>query len=194
MGESSMVSNRKRVGLFCAMSTPTFGEKCFFLLAKARTDNGGKLGREEWIRIVNQEFNSTKMRTRRTACTPPSPADVTAYAAEIGYPLDGEGWCDFYAQKGWLVGRVPMKDWKCAVRNWKRNRWTVGGAASTDAAVTASLGALQMQLRTTEEELQAILYPGGCAFKTIPTGEKLIRANFLAAQRVKIKARMESVG
>lgn len=171
----------------------TFAEKCFSLLTQARTSNGGTLGREQWIKIVDAEFaaSSKVVRTRRTPCTPPLPAEVAAYALEIGYAIDGEGWCDFYAQKGWLVGRVPMKDWRCAVRNWKRNGWTVGGAAKTDAAVTASLGALQMQLRATEDELTNILYPGGCAFKTVPTGDKLIRAEFLAAQRVKIKARME---
>ncbi len=172
----------------------TFAERVFALLTQARTSNGGTLGREQWIKIVNEEFaaSSKVVRARRTPCTPPLPDEVTAYSAEIGYPLDGEGWCDSYAQKGWMVGRVPMKDWKSAVRNWKRNRWTIGDRANMDSAVTASLGALQVQLRATEDELTGILYPGGAAFKTIPTGDKLIRANFLAAQRVKIKARMES--
>ncbi len=172
----------------------SFAERVFALLTQARTSNGGTLGRQQWIKIVDAEFaaSSKVVRTRRTPCTPPLPAEVSAYASEIGYAIDGEGFCDFYAQKGWIVGRVPMKDWKAAVRNWKRNGWTVGSAAKTDAAVTASLGALQMQLRATEDELTGILYPGGAAFKTIPVGDKLIRANFLAAQRVKIKARLES--
>lgn len=29
---------------------------------------------------------------------------------------------DFYSSKGWKVGRVPMKDWKAAARNWRRNQ------------------------------------------------------------------------
>ena len=51
----------------------------------------------------------------------PDPSAVTAYAASIGYNLDGEQFCDYYASKGWLVGKSPMKDWQAAVRTWKRN-------------------------------------------------------------------------
>jgi len=58
--------------------------------------------------------------------TAPTPQAVTDYSASIGYPLNGEAWCDSYAQKGWKVGRNPMKDWKAAVRNWKTNGYTLG--------------------------------------------------------------------
>jgi hypothetical protein len=55
---------------------------------------------------------------------PPPPAFVTAYSASIGYPIDGQKWCDSYAAKGWIVsGKAKMKDWHAAVRNWKTNRW-----------------------------------------------------------------------
>ncbi len=27
----------------------------------------------------------------------------------------------FYASKGWMVGRNPMKNWQAAVRTWERN-------------------------------------------------------------------------
>lgn len=60
---------------------------------------------------------------------PPLPEWVTAYSAEIGYPMDGEAWCDSYQQKGWIVGKVKMKDWKSAVRNWKRSRYGLGTVA-----------------------------------------------------------------
>ena len=36
---------------------------------------------------------------------PPSPENVTAYAESIRWPLDGDGFCDSYAQKGWLIGK-----------------------------------------------------------------------------------------
>ena len=32
----------------------------------------------------------------------------------------GEQFYDFYASKGWVVGKVPMKDWKAAGRRWIR--------------------------------------------------------------------------
>ena len=37
--------------------------------------------------------------------------------------MDPQGFVDFYAAKGWLIGKTPMKDWKAACRNaesWER--------------------------------------------------------------------------
>ncbi len=52
---------------------------------------------------------------------PPQPEDVTAYSASIGLKLDGAEFCDFYASKGWVVGKAKMKDWQAAVRTWGRD-------------------------------------------------------------------------
>jgi hypothetical protein len=51
---------------------------------------------------------------------PPLPEWVAEYGKSIGFKIDGERFCDFYGQKGWLVGKTRMKDWQCAVRNWRR--------------------------------------------------------------------------
>jgi hypothetical protein len=62
---------------------------------------------------------------------PPLPAWVTAYSASIGYPMDGQKWCDGYEQKRWVVGRARMSDWQAAVRNWKTNGWGMGTITTT---------------------------------------------------------------
>jgi len=54
--------------------------------------------------------------------TPPSAEEVSAYAKQIDFALDGEGFVDFYKSKGWKVGKESMKDWKAAVRTWKKRR------------------------------------------------------------------------
>ncbi len=59
-------------------------------------------------------------KEKRARFAPPSPQEVTTYGESIGYTIDGQGFCDFYASKGWLVGKSPMKDWKAAVRTWKK--------------------------------------------------------------------------
>lgn len=51
----------------------------------------------------------------------PKPEEVTAYANELGFTLDGNHFVDHYEARGWLIGKNPMKDWKAAVRTWKRN-------------------------------------------------------------------------
>ena len=52
---------------------------------------------------------------------PPTPEEVREYAAQVGIPLDPNRFVDFYASKGWKVGKTPMKDWQAAVRTWGRN-------------------------------------------------------------------------
>lgn len=55
--------------------------------------------------------------------TPPTSEQVSEYAKSIDFPeLDPNQFVDFYGSKGWMVGKSPMKDWKCAVRTWKRGR------------------------------------------------------------------------
>lgn len=57
----------------------------------------------------------------RSVFAPPTPDDVRVYCQQQGYDLDAEYFCDFYAKKGWMVGKNKMKDWQAAVRNWVRN-------------------------------------------------------------------------
>lgn len=60
----------------------------------------------------------------------PSPSDVAEYAEQFAdnkgidltsLDFDPERFVDFYAQKGWMVGRTRMKDWQATVRNWVRS-------------------------------------------------------------------------
>ena len=60
---------------------------------------------------------------RAARFTPPTLAEVQAYVSERQSPVDPQEFLDFYAAKGWLVGKTPMKDWKAACRNaesWER--------------------------------------------------------------------------
>lgn len=63
--------------------------------------------------------NST-VQYRGRGFIPPTPNEVEEYCRGHDLAIDGERFCDFYASKGWLVGRSKMKDWKAAARNWAR--------------------------------------------------------------------------
>lgn len=58
---------------------------------------------------------------KRKAFIPPSIDEVRAYVDEKGYSIDAERFVDFYTSKGWMVGSNKMKDWKAAVRNWRKS-------------------------------------------------------------------------
>lgn len=56
---------------------------------------------------------------------PPTLAEVQSYVAQRQSPVDPQGFIDFYASKGWMVGKTPMKDWKAACRNAETwGRWS----------------------------------------------------------------------
>lgn len=59
-------------------------------------------------------------KTRGTRFAPPTLDEVQAYISERGSSVDAQRFIDFYASKGWMVGKNPMKDWKAAVRTWEK--------------------------------------------------------------------------
>lgn len=72
--------------------------------------------------ISKQVNNRTTEQSNKGRFTPPAPTQVSDYAKERGATIDGERFCDFYASKGWMVGKNKMKDWKAAVRNWVKDK------------------------------------------------------------------------
>lgn len=58
----------------------------------------------------------------RTRFTPPSVDEVRAYCQERQNGVDPERFVDFYASKGWMVGKNKMADWKSCVRTWERRQ------------------------------------------------------------------------
>jgi hypothetical protein len=53
----------------------------------------------------------------------PTIQQIEEYAKKINYNLDPDIFFNSYNQKGWMVGKNKMVDWKSAVVNWKKNRW-----------------------------------------------------------------------
>ena len=51
---------------------------------------------------------------------PPSVEDVKAYCLERKNNVDPVSFINFYASKGWMVGKNKMKDWKACVRTWEQ--------------------------------------------------------------------------
>lgn len=70
---------------------------------------------------------------------PPTVEDVRAYCLETGKPIDAEAFVDFYSSKGWKVGSSPMKDWKAAVRNWRKRDEQNGQTFSYSRKTTAQV-------------------------------------------------------
>lgn len=76
--------------------------------------------------------NLTKPKDNTKAFIKPTPEEVSFYASEINFNLEGQKFCDYYESKGWFVGRSPMKNWKACVRTWKSNSYGGNNGKSKD--------------------------------------------------------------
>lgn len=70
---------------------------------------------------------------------PPTLEAVREYCKERRNSVDPEKFCDFYASKGWMVGKNKMKDWKAAVRTWERSRSEIPRVSTWDNPVYEKL-------------------------------------------------------
>ena len=63
---------------------------------------------------------------------PPTVDEIRAYITETNVNLDAQVfWCH-YDQKGWRVGRNPMKRWHSAVGLWAAQGWGKTGRSARD--------------------------------------------------------------
>jgi hypothetical protein len=111
-------------------------------LSKTRSDAGKAGASKRWQTMANDgkrwqtdgKNGNTETKTKtetdisativaditRARFAPPSVEEVAEYCHERGNSVDPAQFVDFYASKGWKVGREPMKDWKAAVRTWEQ--------------------------------------------------------------------------
>ena len=66
------------------------------------------------------KFNKEKDKRESRNFVPPSLSEVKAYCQERNNGINPQHFIDFYASKGWMIGKNKMKDWKAAVRTWEQ--------------------------------------------------------------------------
>jgi hypothetical protein len=71
----------------------------------------------------------------------PTLEEVAAYCKERGNDVDPAKWIAHYESNGWRVGRVPMKDWRAAVRTWERTDIGGNGKVKPRSAICSKCGA-----------------------------------------------------
>lgn len=68
-----------------------------------------------------RKYNKETYKEKAIAFIPPVVGDVYAYCKERNNSVNAEYFVDFYASKGWMVGKNKMIDWKAAVRTWEKS-------------------------------------------------------------------------
>ena len=70
----------------------------------------------------NPKENPNSSADKPHRFTPPTLEEVTEYCRERNNGIDPQRFIDFYAAKGWMIGKNKMKDWKAAVRTWEKRQ------------------------------------------------------------------------
>ncbi|WP_373097022.1 hypothetical protein [Collinsella bouchesdurhonensis] len=106
---------------------------------KATTnDDSGAATKHAPERERERDKEGVKERGKAARFRAPSPAEVADCAQQFAesrrldlnaLDFDPERFVDFYAQKGWMVGKAHMKDWRATVRNWVRSSKPKDGGA-----------------------------------------------------------------
>lgn len=73
------------------------------------------------INIYTRE-RETRTRESKNSFAAPSVAEVRDYCEAKNYPIDPEEFVAHYESNGWMVGKVPMKNWKSAITSWAKRR------------------------------------------------------------------------
>lgn len=88
---------------------------------ETRLPIGCQMGDTDKISIDKDSIDKViKEEEPKTRKAHPTLEEVKAYCEERKNGIDAEQWFNFYASKGWMVGRSKMVDWKAAVRTWER--------------------------------------------------------------------------
>lgn len=72
--------------------------------------------RKKWARYKRRGEESRKEKSKNTPFIPPTISEVQDFAKVEGLPLDAPKFFNHYQAKGWMAGRVKMKDWRAAAR------------------------------------------------------------------------------
>jgi hypothetical protein len=78
------------------------------------------------INIKSNTLTNTKKESGKAVnrFTPPTLEQVQEYCRERQNNIDPQRFIDYYAARGWLIGKNKMKDWKAAVRTWERTGYS----------------------------------------------------------------------
>ena len=71
--------------------------------------------------VTDTIIDTEPKKKTRVVFSPPSVEEVKAYCQDRKNGIDAEKFVDFYASKGWMIGKDKMKDWKAAVRTWEKS-------------------------------------------------------------------------
>lgn len=79
----------------------------------------------------NEEVKKERSKEKKIYNIPPSLSEVQEYCKQRSNNIDPQKFVDYYEARGWLIGKVKMKNWQAAIRTWEQ-RGDNNGTQKTD--------------------------------------------------------------
>lgn len=90
-------------------------------------ENENVIVNEDVIDTVTDTVNSNRNSI------PPSLKDVRAYCIARGNSVDPVKFINYYETRGWMLGKVKMKNWHAAIHTWEGNNYS--NSSATDESI-----------------------------------------------------------
>jgi len=80
-------------------------------------------------KVKDSKEKKSRVSGGAPAFVPPTAEEVDEYVRSYGGNVIGRVWVDYYAARGWMMGKAVMQDWKAAVRSAETwDRWQKAGS------------------------------------------------------------------
>ena len=99
---------------------------------------------------ANEDINDNE-KHKGVGFRPPAIKQVQAYCQGRSNGIDPAAFIDFYASKGWMIGKNKMKDWRAAIRTWENSRKEEFKAKPTQAQINSIASLKQFNERMKNE-------------------------------------------
>lgn len=89
-------------------------------VTKSEPNENENVNDNENVNVKEKESKKKSADKPHRSFVPPTVEQVREYCQERKRGVDPQAFVDFYASKGWFVGKNKMKDWRAAVRTWEQ--------------------------------------------------------------------------
>jgi hypothetical protein len=107
-------------------------------------DNNVHRGIDNNVQDNNTSNNNTSIIEKKENFKKPSLVEIAEYCLKRNNGIDPESFYAFYETRGWMVGRVKMKNWKMCIITWEKNTKKEKGENKMHKHISSHIQAKQL--------------------------------------------------
>lgn len=107
------------------------------------------------LQETESEDPEEQKKKQRAPFQKPTVEEIDSYIRNKGYPVDAQEFYNYYEDKEWHCGKIPMRNWKNAVYAWNKNQKRWSDEKAQKAADKNSFQQNEYDFEALEKELRA---------------------------------------